>query len=36
MSIIKVLLGIVGIEYVSVEDRLEALEQFIAEREGEL
>lgn len=33
MSIIKFLLGLIGIEYVSLEDRVEALEQYITERE---
>lgn len=33
MSIIKFLLGLIGIEYISLEDRVAALEQYIAERE---
>ena len=35
MSIIKFLLGIVGIEYVTLEERVSAIEQFIAEKEAE-
>jgi hypothetical protein len=35
MSLIKVILGIFGIDYVSLEERVTALEQYIAERELE-
>ena len=36
MSIIKLIYKIFGIEYVSLEERVSAIEQFIAEKEGEL
>ena len=33
MSIKKVILNLVGINYISLEERVEALEQYIAEKE---
>lgn len=36
MSIIKLIYKIFGLEYISLEDRIEAIEQYIAEREGDL